>query len=181
VNRPIESLEGIAVGDTVVYASHGIGHVTQKERGADDQVEVVTLLFPEGLSITLPTGKALQLLRAPSGETEIAEIQRTLRAQPSTMDDSWQVRMKTTKEKVTTGAALKLAEVIRDGAHRQPRLTAGGGLRELSLAERQLYLKARHLLANEIAEARGVDSTDADDWIRVQLEQASGWPTTSGR
>ena len=181
MSRPTESLERIAVGDTVVYASHGIGHVTQTERGGDDQVEVVTLLFAQGLSITLPIGQALQLLRAPSGETEIAEIQRTLRAQATTMTGSWRVRMQATKEKVSTGAALKLAEVIRDGAHRQPRLTTRGGLGELSLAERQLYLKARHLLANEIAAARGVDSTDADDWIRVQLEEAPGGPTTSGQ
>ena len=181
MDRPTTPLERIAVGDAVVYASHGIGRVTQKHRSADDEVEVVTLRLAEGLSVTLPMGRALECLRAPSGETEIAEVQQALRAQPSAMDDSWRVRMKATKEKVTTGAALELAEVIRDGAHRQPQLTAGGGLRELSLAERQLYLKARHLLAEEIADARGIDSTDADDWISVQLDQASGWPVASGR
>jgi RNA polymerase-interacting CarD/CdnL/TRCF family regulator len=175
------SLESIDVGDALVYASHGIGHVTRKDHGREDQAEAVTLQLAQGLSVTLPLDRALECLRAPSSETEIGDIQRTLRAQPSTMDDSWRLRMKATKEKVVAGAAVELAEVIRDSAHREPQLTARGGLRELSLAERQLYLKARHLLADEIAESRGIDSGDADEWISVQLEQAPGWPVATER
>jgi hypothetical protein len=70
---------------------------------------------------------------------------------------------------VTSGEAAGLAEVIRDASRRNERATARKEPGRLSLTERQLYLKARKLLADEIGASRGVDAPAADAWIGDQL------------
>jgi RNA polymerase-interacting CarD/CdnL/TRCF family regulator len=63
---------------------------------------------------------------------------------------------------VTGGEAAGLAEVIRDANRRNERATARKEPGRLTLTERQLYIKARKLLADEIAASRGVDAPAAD-------------------
>ena len=70
---------------------------------------------------------------------------------------------------MTVGDAVSLAEVVRDGVRREAREPRGGEAVKLSLTERQLYLKARRLLADEIGVSRGVGALEADTWIGDQL------------
>jgi CarD family transcriptional regulator len=161
----------LSVGDLVVYASHGIGRVTAREaRGARGELrEVVVLEFAEGLSVTLPLERALECVRALSSEAELVHVGRTLGEEDVFSEEVWQKRLKLTKEKVSAGAALGLAEVVRDGLRRDQKTSARGEAIRLSLSERQLYLKARRLLADEISASRGVESSEADAWISDQL------------
>jgi CarD family transcriptional regulator, regulator of rRNA transcription len=106
-------------------------------------------------------------LRALADETELESVQETLRAPPRARESLWTRRQKATREKLASGQAIGLAEIISDGAHRQRGSTA-----RLSTSERQLYLKARRLLADEIGHARGIDAAQADQWISDQLERA---------
>src|SRR5881409_2970091 len=67
----------LAVGDLVVYASHGIGRVeSRKDHGGDGGTLV--LVFESGLKVTLPLDRARSTLRALSGEEELEAVQRTL-------------------------------------------------------------------------------------------------------
>ena len=124
-----------AVGDLVVYASHGIGRV------ADRSKRTVVLEFAErGLSVTLPIERAAECVRAVSTEVEIASIGRTLGEADEGSAENWQRRLKTTRSKVTVGEAAGLAEVVRDASRRDERATARKEPGKLSLTERQLYL-----------------------------------------
>ena len=161
----------VVVGDLIVYASHGVGRVSSRESrgGAEEKQEVVVLVFGEGLSVTLPFARALEYVRPVSTEVELTCVRETLRAAEGTRDGVWQKRLRATREKVALGEAIGLAEVIRDGARRADRPTVSGGPAQLSLSERQLYLKARKLLAQEIGAARGIAPDAADAWIAEQL------------
>src|SRR5690349_756878 len=67
----------LAVGDRVVYASHGIGRIESREpHGASG--ELLVLVFESGLKVTLPLERAQNALRSLSGEPELEEVQRTL-------------------------------------------------------------------------------------------------------
>ncbi len=77
--------------------------------------------------------------------------------------------MKAARAKVAGGDAVGLAEVIRDASRRGERAIARSEPGKISLSERQLYLKARQLLADEIGAARGVDPALADEWIGDQI------------
>jgi RNA polymerase-interacting CarD/CdnL/TRCF family regulator len=154
----------LAVDDLVVYASHGVGRVAIR------QSETVVLEFAEaGLSVTLPIERALECVRPVSTEVEIASLGRILGGADTVCQENWQRRLKTTRGKVTGGEAVGLAEVIRDASRRDERATAREELGRLSLTERQLYLKARKLLADEVGASRGVDPSAADAWIGDQL------------
>jgi RNA polymerase-interacting CarD/CdnL/TRCF family regulator len=64
---------------------------------------------------------------------------------------------------------VELAELIADGARREWALAAKGIKSQLSPGERELFVKARQLLSNEIALVRGVEPAEANAWIDEQL------------
>jgi CarD family transcriptional regulator len=154
----------LAVGDVVVYASHGVGRVTARR-----EQSVVVEFATGGLSVDLPIERAFACIRPLSTEAQIVIVGRTLGGADSDAHSNWQHRLKATKAKVTGGDAVELAEVIRDAARRDERASARNESRNVSVTERQLYLKARQLLADEIGASRGVDQADADEWITEQL------------
>jgi RNA polymerase-interacting CarD/CdnL/TRCF family regulator len=158
------------VGQVVVYGGHGPGRVVARERraAAAEPQEVVVLEFAGTLTVTLPIALAHAQLRAVANETELASVQKTLRTVPPASNSVWIKRQKATLAKLASGQAIDLAEVISDGAHRHQ-----GETTRLSFHDRQMYLKARRLLAEEIGHARGVDPTQAEDWITDQLEYAT--------
>jgi RNA polymerase-interacting CarD/CdnL/TRCF family regulator len=166
----------LVVGDVVVYASHGIGCVEARRTGRGHLPEVVVLAFESGLRVTLPVARARGVLRSLSGERELEDVRRTLRADPPPSIEPWSRRFRSMREKVTRGEVTDLAEVVRDGLQRERQLVAGAGGRATAApSERGLYLQARELLAAEIALARGIDEVEADVWIVEQIDgQAQG-------
>jgi len=161
----------LAVGDVVVYAAHGVGHVVARERrvvlGAVQ--EILVLELADGLSVTLPVKRARGLLRPLLSEVDLRRVQETLREDDTLSDDVWLKRRKDTQVKVAGGDPLGLAEVVRDGARRERRLIAKRTGSQLSPSERDLYIRARRLLSDEIGVAHGLEPAEADAWIEEQL------------
>jgi len=154
----------LAVGDVVVYAGHGVGRVANR----GDQ-SVVVEFATNGLTVILPLERALASIRRVSSETELVGVGRALGAADPDIHSDWQRRLKATKAKLIDGEALSLAEVIRDASRREERASARNEPGKLSVTERQLYLRARLLLANEVGASRGIDQAHADEWITEQL------------
>jgi RNA polymerase-interacting CarD/CdnL/TRCF family regulator len=76
----------LAVGDMVVYASHGAGYVAARERRVvlGKRQEVVVLALAGGLSVELPMERAHELLRPLASEADMSRVQKTLgRRSPS--------------------------------------------------------------------------------------------------
>jgi len=161
----------LSPGDVVVYASHGIGCVEDRVAGGDDMPDTIVVLFTSGLRVTLPVGRAHDALRRPLGEHELEDVRRTLCGKTTANEDKWTVRFRAMREKVATGSVTDLAEVVRDGVHREQRLAAGPANSRTGPSERQIYLQARKLLVAEIALARGIDADEADEWV---VEQVGG-------
>jgi RNA polymerase-interacting CarD/CdnL/TRCF family regulator len=155
---------GLAVDDVVVYASHGVGRVAIRR-----QKSVVVEFTKGGLSVTLPIDLAAMCIRPVSTEAQIAGIAQTLGEAEGAVEVNWQRRLKAARAKVAGGDAVGLAEVIRDASRRGERAIARNEPGKISLTERQLYLKARELLADEIGASRGVDPALADEWIGDQI------------
>jgi RNA polymerase-interacting CarD/CdnL/TRCF family regulator len=163
----------LAVGDLVVYASHGIGCVESRELHPDSG-EVLVLVFENGLKVTLPLDRAQDTLRSLSGESELAEVQRTLGSDSPPSPEHWSRRHRNSQAKLVGGTASGLAEIVRDGAHRESeRVTKG-----TAPIRNQLYRAARKLLVAEVAAARGIEPDAADAWI---VQQINGNPPTTRR
>ena len=161
----------LAVGDMVVYGSHGAGHVAARERRVvlGKRQEVIVLALAGGLSVELPMERAHRLLRPLASEADMSRVQKTLGADHAVSGDPWLKRRRDSQAKLTGGDAIELAEVIRDSARREWTLPAKGTKSQLSPGERALFVKARELLSNEIALVRGVELAEANAWIDEQL------------
>jgi CarD family transcriptional regulator len=158
----------LAVGDMVVYASHGAGYVAARKRRVvlGKRQEVVVLALAGGLSVELPMERAHELLRPLASEADMSRVQTTLGADHAINRDPWLRRRRDSQAKLTGGDPIELAEIIRDSAHRESTRPAKS---QLSPGERDLFVKARQLLSNEIALARGVEPAEANAWIEEQL------------
>ena len=119
VDRPL------AVGDLVVYASHGVGRVESTEPSRDDVPATLTLVFDGGLRVTLPLARARDALRPLSGPDELEDVRRTLGADVSPTIEPWSSRHRTIRETVAAGGVTGLAAIVRDGLQRERRVTAG--------------------------------------------------------
>jgi len=113
--------------------------------------------------------RAHALLRPLASEADMSRVQKTLGADHAVSGDNWLKRRRDSLAKLTGGDPIELAEIIRDSARREWTLPAKGTKSQLSPDERGVLVKARQLLSNEIALARGVEPAEANAWIDEQL------------
>jgi RNA polymerase-interacting CarD/CdnL/TRCF family regulator len=164
-NRP-----GLTVGTRVVYGSHGVGRVVAVQTAAGDRQEAVLLEFGDGLTVTLPLERASLSLRPLAARGDLARVEEVLQGDRAVDSQPWSRRLRAMQEKVAAGDILGWAEIVRDGIKgEQARGEKGGALAAPS--ERRLYLKARALLAAEVAAVREIDGSEADAWIVERVTQ----------
>ena len=161
----------VAVGDTVVYAAHGVGRVVAREQRSvgGEQRECVVVDLADGLRVTLPLAEAGERLRAVADDRQLEDVRRTLASQSSDRAGPWTKRVKESKAKLAEGRAVDLAELVRDGGRCERAENA-----RLSHGERSIYRQARELLIRELCCARGMDQEEADEWIEAQIALHDG-------
>jgi CarD family transcriptional regulator, regulator of rRNA transcription len=162
----------LAVGDEVVYATHGIGRVVERTSSvapSGEEREVVVLELVDGLTVTLPLDRAREQLRPLLSSSDVNRVRRALREERVLGDEPWLSRRGALASKLATGDPILLAEIVGDGSQRDRTLRESGKRSQLSPGERELVAKARQLLADEIRQARGTSREDADAWIDAQL------------
>jgi len=161
----------LAVGDDVVYGPHGVGRITarQKRPGESESEGLVVLALHKGLTVTLRATKALEQLRPLADEAELLRIEDALRADCDVPSGPWLSRKKGLQAKLTASDSVQLAEIVAEGSKRGRLRLAAGNKEPFSPGERSFFLDARALLAGEIAAARGLEQSAADDWIDEQL------------
>ena len=77
------------------------------------------------------------------GEDDVKKVLSVLRDDVSQMPKNWNRRFKHNREKIKTGDVFELAEVVRNLAIRE---TEKG----LSTGEKQMYTRAKKILASEL-------------------------------
>jgi CarD family transcriptional regulator len=163
----------LAVGDIVVYGSHGAGPVTARDSKVilGTRQEVIQLELSGGLRIELPLERAQGLLRPLATESDLDRVQEVLRADQTVSSGTWLKRKKDSLARLNDGDPIGLAQIIRDGAPRDPARNPNGAKAPRSLWERELATRARGLLSTEIALAREIEPEEANSWIDRQLGQ----------
>ncbi len=163
--RSAQSSLRLAVGDVVVYASHGIGQIEAAHAAEGSQPATIILALDSGLRVTLPLGRAREALRCLSGEPELEDVRLTLGADVATSVEPWARRHRFAQQKLAAGEIGGLAEIVRDGLQRERRLTTTSS----KPIANELFRQARRLLTAEIAACRGIEQAEADAWILQQV------------
>jgi len=158
------------VGDNVVYPHHGAGTVVSKESrivlGQEREYLTIKILHND-MTVNVPTENAEKVgLRWVIGLDAVEVVVKALSGESTEMPKNWNRRFKHNRDKMKTGDILELAEVVRNLALRDHE-------KGLSTGEKQMFVKAKKILASELMYAKDLDEEEAAEWLDGVLVGAS--------
>jgi CarD family transcriptional regulator len=159
-----------SVGDSVVYPHHGAGKVLKKELRTmfGEEREYLTIkILHNDMTVMVPccnAGKAG--LRRICDEEQIAKVMDVLQGDLSEMPKNWNRRFKHNRDKIKTGDIYELAEVVRNLAIRE--FDKG-----LSTGEKQMFTRAKKILASELMYALDKDEEEAEEYLDTLLTESA--------
>ena len=158
------------VGDKVVYPHHGAGTVVKKESrevlGQKREYLTIKILHND-MTVQVPCENADAVgLRRVIGEKEVAVVLKALTGGSTEMPKNWNRRFKHNRDKMKTGDVLELAEVVRNLALRDHE-------KGLSTGEKQMFVKAKKILASELMYAKSMDEEECAEWLEEVLSEGS--------
>jgi CarD family transcriptional regulator len=158
------------VGDKVVYPHHGAGTVVKKERREvlGEKREYLTIkILHNDMTVNVPSENAEKVgLRKVIGEDMVKVVVKALTGGGTQMPKNWNRRFKHNRDKMKTGDILELAEVVRN-------LSLRDREKGLSTGEKQMFVKAKKILASELMYAKEMDEEATADWLDSVLAGAS--------
>jgi CarD family transcriptional regulator len=159
------------VGDKVVYPHHGAGTIVKKESrevlGQKREYLTIKILHND-MTVQVPSENCDQVgLRRVIGEKEVAVVLKALTGGSTEMPKNWNRRFKHNRDKMKTGDVLELAEVVRNLALRDHE-------KGLSTGEKQMFVKAKKILASELMYAKSMDEEECAEWLEEVLETGGG-------
>lgn len=156
-------------GETVVYASHGVGRITaiEEHEVAGFKLQVFVIFFEKDkMTVRVPVAKAASGgLRKIVEPALIEKVLEVLTGRAWVKRGMWSRRGQEYEAKINSGDLMMLAEVLRD-LHRSPEQA------EPSYSERQLYESALDTLAREISVVHGITQAEALTLIGQSLAQS---------
>jgi len=163
-------------GDNVVYPHHGAGVVLKKETRdlMGEQREYLTIkILHNDMTVMVPCDNAHKAgLRRVINEEQVRRVIEVLTGEVSEMPKNWNRRFKYNREKIKTGDVFELAEVVRNLAIREWE-------KGLSTGEKQMYTRAKKILASEFMYALDKDEEGAEEYIDELLEERFGAKATA--
>ncbi len=150
------------VGDKVVYPHHGAGTVVTKEKrivlGEEREYLTIKILHND-MTVNVPCENAEKVgLRWVIDEQMVEVVVGALTGVSTEMPKNWNRRFKHNRDKMKTGDILELAEVVRNLALRDHD-------KGLSTGEKQMYVKAKKILASELMYAKAMSEDEAAVWL----------------
>ncbi|HVW18235.1 MAG TPA: CarD family transcriptional regulator [Solirubrobacteraceae bacterium] len=159
------------IGDSVVYPHHGAGKVLKKELremfGEEREYLTIKILHND-MTVMVPccnAGKAG--LRRIIDEEAVKKVLAVLDDDMSDMPKNWNRRFKHNRDKIKTGDIFELAEVVRNLAIRE--FDKG-----LSTGEKQMFTRAKKILASELMYALDKDEDEAEAYLDNLLAESAG-------
>ena len=165
------------IGDSVVYPHHGAGKVLKKEMktvlGESREYLTVKILHND-MTVMVPTENAAAAgLRRVMDEETILKVMAVLQDECSEMPKNWNRRFKHNRDKIKTGDIYDLADVVRNLAVREHQ-------KGLSTGEKQMFTRARRILASEMMYALGMDEEQVDAHLSSVILEGAGNATPVG-
>jgi CarD family transcriptional regulator len=160
-----------AIGDNVVYPHHGAGVVIKKESKdlLGESREYLTIkIHHNDMTVMVPCENAGRagLRRVIAGD-DVRKVIDVLTGEISDMPKNWNRRFKHNREKIRTGDVFELAEVVRNLAIREWE-------KGLSTGEKQMYTRAKKILASEFMYALDKDEEQTEEYLDELLAERFG-------
>ena len=125
------------------------------------------------MTVMVPTeNAALAGLRRVIDEETVEKVLNVLRDDVSEMPKNWNRRFKHNRDKIKTGDIYELAEVVRNLALRENE-------KGLSSGEKQMYTRAKKILASELMYALDKDEDEAEAYLDSLLSRSPNGETAA--
>jgi CarD family transcriptional regulator len=164
------------IGDKVVYPHHGAGTVVKREKREvlGEKREYLTIkILHNDMTVNVPSENAEAVgLRKVIGEDMVKVVVKALTGGGTAMPKNWNRRFKHNRDKMKTGDILELAEVVRN-------LSLRDSEKGLSTGEKQMFVKAKKILASELMYAKDMDEEEAAEWLDGVLVGTENGSTAS--
>ena len=155
-------------GDNVVYPHHGAGKVLKKElrKMFGEEREYLTIkILHNDMTVMVPCeNAALAGLRRVIDEETVQKVLAVLQDDVSEMPKNWNRRFKHNRDKIKTGDIYELAEVVRNLAIREQD-------KGLSTGEKQMYTRAKKIIASELKYALDKSEDEAEAHLDTILQR----------
>jgi CarD family transcriptional regulator len=166
---PLVNIE-FEIGDSVVYPHHGAGKVIRKEQkevlGESREYLTIKILHND-MTVMVPTGNAAAAgLRRVMDEETVKKVLALLQDECSEMPKNWNRRFKHNRDKIKTGDIYELAEVVRNLATREAE-------KGLSTGEKQMFTRAKKILASELMYALEMEEDEVEQHIHHLIIEAT--------
>jgi CarD family transcriptional regulator len=156
-------------GETVVYASHGVGRIIsiEEQEVAGFKLQVFVIRFDEDrMTVRVPITKAASGgLRKIVEPALIGKVLEVLIGSARGKRGMWSRRGQEYEAKIKSGDLMMLEEVLRD-------LYRSSDQAEPSYSERQFYESALETLAREISVVHGISQAEAQTLIGQSLAKS---------
>src|SRR5215207_8405775 len=170
ITREAECID-FSIGDNVVYPHHGAGQVIKKEQKEilGEVREYLTIkILHNDMTVMVPCENAGKAgLRRVIDEETVKKVLAVLADDVSEMPKNWNRRFKHNRDKIKTGDIYELAEVVRNLAIREHE-------KGLSTGEKQMFTRAKKILASELMYALEMEEDEAEQHLDNLLAESAG-------
>ncbi|HNY64546.1 MAG TPA: CarD family transcriptional regulator [Deltaproteobacteria bacterium] len=151
------------VGDIVVYPAHGVSEVeaieTREISGSTISFFILKVIDTE-MTVMVPVTNVQNVgIRELIDNKGIERVMNILKERSVSVDNqTWNRRYREYMEKIKSGSAFEIAEVLRD-------LNILKRGKELSFGERKMYDTAKNLLVNEVSTSKKISKKEVEKML----------------
>jgi CarD family transcriptional regulator, regulator of rRNA transcription len=165
------------VGDIVVYPAHGVAEVEsveEREISGSTMSFFILKILDTQMTVMVPVVNVKNVgIRQLIDKKGFEHVMNILKQRSVHVDNqTWNRRYREYMEKIKSGSAYEIAEVLRD-------LNILKRGKELSFGERKMYDTARNLLVNEISISKKIDKKDAEKMILTAMGKIDAAPSSA--
>lgn len=164
------------VGDIVVYPAHGVSEVesieTREISGNKISFFILKVLDTQ-MTVMVPVTNVQNVgIRELIDNKGIQKVLGILKERSVSVDNqTWNRRYREYMEKIKSGSAFEIAEVLRD-------LNILKRGKELSFGERKMYDTAKNLLVNEVSTSKKIGKKEVEKMLleamgKIEPEKSS--------
>ena len=157
------------IGDKVVYPNQGVGtieNISSRSFGAQFEKFYLLRLVYSSMTVMVPFSNVGTIgLRKVTRNAEITRVLAFLSSGSCHFHADWKSRFKENSEKMLTGSLLNVAEVLKGLLLLQIE-------KPLSIREKKMLDRARHMLVTELTMARRIPETEAVTVLQKALGKA---------
>lgn len=149
------------IGDKVVYPMHGAGTIEGvEEKNILGETQAYYIIkMPGEVKVMVPTSKAEGIgVREVIDNETAGKVFKVLETDSTEMSMNWNKRYRDNMDKMKSGDAYEIADVVRNLSFKQKE-------KGLSTGEKKMLLNARQILVSELTLAQNTNKDEMEETI----------------